>query len=77
MTDANQTTRPAAMPADTPDYMARAWYGCISWALGNDDVRAAFEKETGHRYIAPKNGLDRMIDEFDSLISMCIETNYM
>jgi hypothetical protein len=43
--------------------MAPAWASCMRWALGNDDVRAAFESATAHRYVPPKNGLEQMIDE--------------
>jgi hypothetical protein len=56
-------TRPSLMPADTPDYMAPAWASCMSWAISEADIRAAFEAETGHQYSPPKNGLERMIDE--------------
>lgn len=58
MTGKSETTRPAAMPADTPDYMAQAWYGCMSWAIDNDEIRSAFEAETGHHYAAPQNGFE-------------------
>ena len=43
MTDA----RPQGMPADTPDYMAPAWVSCMSWAIRHDEIRRAFEAETG------------------------------
>lgn len=48
MTGKDQT-RPADMPADTPDYMAPAWASCMHWAIGNAEVRATFEESTGWR----------------------------
>lgn len=43
--------------------MPGAWLGCLSWALGSDVVLKRFEAETGVIYRAPRNGLERMIDE--------------
>lgn len=57
------TTRPPLMPADTPDYAAPAWASCMQWAIGNDDIRAAFDADTGNHYEAPKTALDRMVDD--------------
>lgn len=56
-------TRPALMPADTPDYMAPAWAACMSFALGNAEMRAAFEAETGMTYSPPKDRFTAMIDD--------------
>lgn len=50
-------------PADTPEYMTPAWLGCISWAIANQDILAAFRAETGERWTPGKSGLERMIDE--------------
>lgn len=55
--------RPELMPADTPDYMAPAWGACMSWALGNAAIRAEFEADTGRKWVAPKNAIDRAIDK--------------
>jgi hypothetical protein len=55
--------RPKLMPAGTPDYMAGAWASCLSWAIGKDEMRADFEKETGRHWSPPRSGLDRAIDE--------------
>lgn len=55
--------RPSLMPADTPDYMAPAWASCMSWVLGDPDMRVAFEADTGMKFIPPRNGLERMIDD--------------
>lgn len=61
MTD--EYTRPPLMPADTPDYMAPAWIGCIHWAIGDADILAAFRAETGNTWTPARNGLDMMIDQ--------------
>ncbi len=40
------------------------WGGMISFLLGQDEVRQAFEAESGHQFaLPPRNALDRMIDE--------------
>lgn len=49
-------------PADTPFYMTPAWLGCVSFALGNSDVVAAFRAETGNAWTPGHSGLERMID---------------
>ena len=51
------------MPATTPDYMAGAWYDCLSWAIGEPKVREDFEKATGHRWVPPRNGIEAAIDK--------------
>lgn len=50
-------------PKDMPEYMMDAWIGCLHWAIGEPKILAAFEKDTGLCYRAPRNGLDAMIDE--------------
>lgn len=50
-------------PADTPDYMTPAWLGCISWAIGDESVVAAFRQDTGLQWRPGRNGIDRMIDQ--------------
>lgn len=49
-------SRPALMPADTPDYMAPAWAGCVSWALGNRDMLAQFCADTGNNWMPSGRG---------------------
>jgi DNA-binding NarL/FixJ family response regulator len=52
------------MPGDTPDHMAAAWAGCMEWAIGKPELRAAFEQATGQpAYVPPRSGLDKMIDD--------------
>lgn len=65
MTDGQDKTseRPRLMPSDTLDYMAPAWADCMHWVLGEEQIRAAFEAETGHAYQPPQSGLEKMIDE--------------
>ena len=50
-------------PADTPEYMTPAWLGCISWAIGNEDLIAAFREDTGITWKPGHTPIDRMIDE--------------
>lgn len=51
------------MPADTPEYMAPAWLGCIHFALGEPEIVAAFRAATGNLWKPGRNGLDKAIDE--------------
>ena len=53
--------RPKGMPDDTPDHMA--WAACMSWALGNAEVRAEFEAASGMKWTPPKNPIDAAIDK--------------
>lgn len=50
--------------ADNP-LMMGAWASCLSWAIGEPEIRAAFKEQTGHDLdsIATARGLDKMIDE--------------
>lgn len=57
------TYRPALMPADTPDHMALAWVSCMSWALGEPKVLAAYRDATGDRWAPATNPLDAAIDK--------------
>lgn len=45
------------------ELMKPAWAACMSWAIRQDDMRAAFEAESGMRYIPPKSGLELMIGD--------------
>jgi len=59
----------AACP-ETDVLMQGAWYDCLMWAADEEDIRHAFEKETGMRL--GKAPLDRMIDEatgFDKAVA--------
>jgi hypothetical protein len=49
------------MPEDP--LMAIAWADSLRFALGRDDILAAFRAETGIRWEPGKTGLDRLIDE--------------
>lgn len=49
------------MPADPLE--AAAWVGCLQYALGNDEILAAFREATGNRWTPASSGLERMIDE--------------
>jgi hypothetical protein len=50
-------------PNDTPDYMLPAWIGCISWAISEPEVVAAFRQETGNQWTPGRSPLERMIDQ--------------
>lgn len=63
-------------------YMAPAFYGCVHWALGNDEVMAAYRLETGDQWTPGTKPIDRMIDravgvDFDfmqSFVNWCERT---
>lgn len=55
------------MPDDTPECMAFMWVGCLSFAAGEQGIVEQFEKDTGNRYVAPRNGLEASIDEATGL----------
>lgn len=55
------------MPDDTPECMAYMWVGCLRFAAGEQGIVKRFEKETGIRYEAPRNGLEAAIDEATGL----------
>ena len=50
-----------------PEYMMPAWLGCLQWAIGEPGIIAAFEKDTGLHYSAPRCPIDAMIDEATGL----------
>lgn len=61
-------------PVSYPDNPAKeailtyGWLGCVNFAVQDDDVRAAFEKESGLKFpAAGRMPLDRMIDEATGL----------
>lgn len=51
------------MPADTPVYMMPAWLGCLSWAIGKDEIVAAFRKDTGLQWSPARSPFEQMIDQ--------------
>lgn len=51
------------MPDDTPQYMFEAWIGALMFAIGQPEIMAQFQRETGVRWVPPRNGIERMIDE--------------
>jgi hypothetical protein len=50
-------------PKTTPEYMHPAWAAALQAALLNDDIRGAFERETGMRWAPPRHPIETMIDE--------------
>lgn len=46
------------------DYVqTAAWSGLMEFLLGQDDVRAQFERETGVPTFRPPTGIEKLIDE--------------
>lgn len=43
--------------------MAGAWLGSVRYALGREDVMAAFRSDTGFHWTPGKSVLDRMVDD--------------
>ena len=50
-------------PSDTPEHAEGAWVSCLLWAAGEQEIVNTFYKDTGLRLTAPRNALDRMIDD--------------
>lgn len=46
-----------------PPLMAPAWYGSLRFALGRDDIMAAFREATGNQWKPARTPLDSMIDD--------------
>lgn len=44
------------------EFQAIAWRDCLEWAIHEPAVIAAFCRETGTMFVAPKNALEAMID---------------
>ncbi len=40
-----------------------AWLGCLSWAIQEPEVLAAFRAETGQTWTPGRSPIERMIDE--------------
>lgn len=45
------------------EYLHPAWYGCLHWALGKEEIVQLFRNETGIQWIPGETAIDRMIDE--------------
>jgi hypothetical protein len=41
----------------------QTWADCLHWALGEADIKARFEIETGNKWSPPKSQAEKMIDE--------------
>jgi hypothetical protein len=52
-----------SLPSDTPAYMFPAWFSCLRSSLGIAEIRAAFEAESGLRWLPPTSKLDELIDD--------------
>lgn len=47
---------------DDDPLMYPAFMGCVSWALGNDEVMARFRADTGKTWTPGRTPIERMID---------------
>lgn len=54
---------PLQMPPDTPEYMRPAWLGALHFALGQEEIVAAFRGDTGNQWRPGTTGIDRLIDK--------------
>lgn len=45
------------------EIMQVLWVGALQFSISHKPTMQAFSEETGLHYTAPRNGLDRMIDE--------------
>lgn len=54
---------PIELPKDVPFYMADAWFSCMHFAIGDENLLGQFREETGMTWTPGKAGLDRLIDE--------------
>ena len=53
----------ALRPAATPAYMTPAWLGCISWALGEKEIIAAYREDTGDQFTVGRTPIERLVDK--------------
>jgi hypothetical protein len=51
-----------SLQADTPEFMAPAYYGCLHWAVKHKGILAAFEEETGTKPPPPRTPIEKMVD---------------
>lgn len=52
------------LPEGTPEFMAPAYFGCLQWAIGFEDMRKQFETETGTSAPAlPRSPIEAMVDK--------------
>ena len=54
---------PIRPPANTPEYLWDAWCSCLAWALSEDDVVAAFRRDSGLNWSPGKTPMDQLIDK--------------
>ena len=45
------------------DLNRAAWAACLMWAIGEPNVLAQFEADTGLKFTPPRNGIEAMIDK--------------
>lgn len=45
------------------EYLHPAWYGCLHWAIGSEEILEQFKNDTGIEWKFSKNILDIMVDK--------------
>lgn len=68
-----RSERPKMMPADTPDYMASAWFDALHWAIGEADVLKRFGADTNIHWQPGETPIDLMLDKITGLDREFIE----
>lgn len=51
------------MPSGEHEYLRSAWASCLQWAICDEGMLAAFNKESGMQWVPVRHPIDRMIDE--------------
>ena len=62
------------MPMDTPDYMADAWAGCVSWAASNPEIMDQYRKMTGDNYKPATDPISQMVDDATGMEELFCES---
>jgi hypothetical protein len=53
--------------------MQIAWQDFLWWAIGEKEIVKQFEEQTGMKFSAPKNGIEKMIDDATGFQSTTLE----
>lgn len=56
-------------PKTTPEYMYPAWVAALRHALADENIRGAFEHETGMKWSPPRHPIEVLIDESSGFAS--------
>lgn len=50
-------------PVDTPEFMWPAYFSCLQWAIGKEEILSSFREGTGVSYAIPKSSIEALIDD--------------